>query len=121
MSSGRALIQQHTARDGERKGPPGWSKARQLSKSTSVNKNKPPISGRNLAGRHDKAEQKSGDLSDVGMLTSTCPQSIHIGLFLLNTVVMQIHYHQDHNTILGSLNSSALYNTKGLGILKLGK
>lgn len=96
MSSGRALIQQHTARDGERKGPPGWSKACQLSKSTTVNKNKPPISGRNLAGRNDKAEQKSGDLSDVGMLTSTCPQSIQIGLFLLNTVVMQIHYHQDH-------------------------
>lgn len=81
----------------------------------SVNKNKPPISRRNLAGRTDKAEQKSGHLSMVGMLTSSWPQSIHIGLFWLNTVVMQIHY---QSTILFSHNSDGYY-TKGLGILKL--
>lgn len=83
----------------------------------SVNKNKPPISRRNLAGRTDKAEQKSGHLSMVGMLTSSWPQSIHISLFWLNTVVMQIHY---QSTILFSHNSDGYY-TKGLGILKLEK
>lgn len=83
----------------------------------SVNKYKPPISCWNLAGRTDKAEQKSGHLSMVGMLTSSWPQSIHIGLFWLNTVVMQIHY---QSTILFSPNSDGYY-TKGLGILKLEK